>query len=130
VRQYIGHTEGILPVAVSPDGKLIASEAHDETVRIWELATGKELHKLPGHTSQGTSNLAFSPNSKALATVGGDNALRLYDTATGKEVLKLDGHGDDVNSLDFSPDGKLPPRPATTTPSACGTSPPARKCRR
>jgi WD40 repeat protein len=107
MRTFSGHTAAVLPVAVSPDGKLAASEGQDAVVRIWELATGKEVRTVPGHESQGTTNVAFSPDSKHLVTVSGeDYSLVLWETATGKEVRKFKGHQADVNSLEFSADGK------------------------
>src|SRR5262245_1662976 len=58
-----GHSKGIFHVACSPDGKLLATGSRDHTARIWELATGKELHVLTDHT-QDVHSSAFSPDRK------------------------------------------------------------------
>jgi WD40 repeat protein len=60
VRTLEGHTLAVTSVAFSPDGKLLASGSWDNTVKLWEVATGRELRTLKGHTDHATS-VAFSP---------------------------------------------------------------------
>jgi WD40 repeat protein len=97
-------------VAVSPDGKMIASGASDQTVRLWETATGRELFPpLTGHGDKVTA-LAFSPDGKTLVSAGGteDRTLKVWNTATGKEVrtIRDPGPTNDIPMLLVSPDGK------------------------
>src|SRR6476646_10148742 len=47
-----GHGGGIFSVAFSPDGRRIASASRDNTVKLWDAVTGKELRTLKGHTNQ------------------------------------------------------------------------------
>jgi WD40 repeat protein len=101
------HTGSVNAVAFSPDGKQIATKGHDAAARLWDVATGKELHKFDVAEDPGTSNVAFSPDGKGLAVVGRDNNVLVFDTATGKEARRFAGHNSFVTSLHFSPDGKV-----------------------
>src|SRR5262249_48637415 len=113
-----GHTDGVINLAVSSDGKTIASGAwlgHTEReVRLWDVATGKNVRTLTGHAG-GTGALAFLPGGKRLLTGGHDRLLRLWDVTTGKEVRNFTGHPGGLHSLAVSRDGK-------TAVSCCGSS--------
>jgi RNA polymerase sigma factor (sigma-70 family) len=99
------HDESVHAVEFSPDGKVLASAGHDGTVRLWDPATGKELHRLEGHKGQ-VSGVAFAPDGKALATGDADGMVRLWDSATGKRLWEGNERMMSVLSLAFSPDGK------------------------
>jgi WD40 repeat protein len=100
------HAFGVRSVAISPDGKTIASGSQKGTIRLWDAATGRELKVLTGHTA-GVDGLAFSPDGKLLASSSWDHSARLWEVATGRVVHNLAGHQSDVNSVAFSKDGKL-----------------------
>jgi len=100
-----GHTKQVNVVCFSPDGRHLASASDDETVKIWDAATGKEERTLTGHGA--VHGVCFSPDSKRLASGGADKTVSVWNTATGKEELTLRGHLDAVNGVCFSRDGKL-----------------------
>jgi WD40 repeat protein len=62
------HSSGVHSVAFSPDGKQVVSGSADQTVRLWDAATGAALQTLVGHSDRVTS-VAFSPDSKLLPTL-------------------------------------------------------------
>ena len=102
---FTGHTTEIFHVAFSPDGKSLAAGSMGKTIKLWDIATGKELHTLKGH-SRYVSSVAFAPDGKSLASASPDKTIKLWDTGTGKELLTLEGHSKGVSSVAFSADGK------------------------
>ena len=74
----------------SPDGKYVASSSCDDTVRVWQTATGKEVYRLPGHGHYGGNrDVRFTSDGKQLASWGDDMRIYFWDVATGKAVQEL-----------------------------------------
>jgi WD40 repeat protein len=101
---FAGHTAVVSAVAVTSDGKTLASGSYDATIKLWDLATGKETATLRGHTA-GVYSVVFAPNGKTLASASHDDTARLWDVASGKEVVAIK-HGYHVKRVVFTPDGK------------------------
>jgi type II secretory pathway pseudopilin PulG len=100
-----GHSDGVTSVAVSPDGRRIASASWDRTVKVWDAITSQELLTLKGHTAS-ISCVVFSPDGQRLASVSLDQTGKVWDAATGQELLALKGHSGKLWSVAFSPDGQ------------------------
>lgn len=100
-----GHSGAVKTVAFSPDGKTLASGSEDNTIKLWELATGRELRAFTGH-SDNVFSVAFSPDGKILASGSVDRTIRLWDVAKGQELRTLSGHANSIFSVAFSFDGK------------------------
>jgi len=92
-------------VAFSPDGKSLAGAGPAYTIRLWDLATGKERAVLKGH-GWTVMSLAFSPDGKLLASGADDNMARLWDIATGSQIAQLTGPKTGIVQVAFTPDGR------------------------
>jgi len=102
-----GHTDVVLSVAFSPDGKTLASGSRDDTIRLWDVGSGQQIGEpLTGHTWTVTS-VAFSPDGETLASGSWDDTIRLWDVHSGQPIGEpLRGHTATVYSVAFSPDGE------------------------
>ncbi|KAG8781199.1 hypothetical protein FRC12_022131 [Ceratobasidium sp. 428] len=100
------YKDSVFTVAVSPDGRWVASGSYDHTVCIWDSHTGQIVAgPLVGHTDL-IESVAFSPNNDRVASGSKDNTIRIWDSKTGKLAAgPFEGHTDSVRSVMFSPNG-------------------------
>ncbi len=112
-RRIAGGRQGghaIVNCALSFDSQLLATASYDGTARIYDAATGREVHVLraAGGAVGDQSvvwSVAFSPDGTRLATGSKDRRIRLWDVATGRELITLTRHAGTVMCLAWSPDG-------------------------
>jgi WD40 repeat protein len=94
-------------VEFSADGRLLGAGTGGVdwefvgAIMIWDVATGKQVRRLPGH---GAKCIAFSPDGQRLATGGTDLTVRVWELASGQEALTLRGHTDYLRTVAFTPD--------------------------
>ena len=84
-----GHSDIITTLAISPDGKTLATGSPDKLIKLWDLATGKERLTLKGHTHW-VYALAFSPDGARLATASLDRTVKIWDVKMRREIAKLE----------------------------------------
>jgi WD40 repeat protein len=99
------HSKEVSALAMSPDGRLLATGCEDGKARLFEARTGAPIGEPFAHAGP-VVVLAFSPDGKWLATGSEDKTGRLLDTATGAPAPAVFAHDDHVHSLAFFPDGK------------------------
>ncbi len=101
----VAHSGPVNALAVSLDGKTLASGSDDNTIKLWSLPDGKLLATLEGHKNR-VNALAISPDGKTLASGSDDTTVKLWSLPDGKLLATLEEHKDRVNALVISPDGK------------------------
>ncbi|KAJ6025071.1 hypothetical protein N7540_005868 [Penicillium herquei] len=101
-----GHSGWIRSMAFSPNGALLASGSSDQTIRLWDMATGTLQQTLEGHSGS-VRSVAFSPNGALLASSSTDWTVRLWDIVTGTLQRTFKGHLGSIESMAFSPKGIL-----------------------
>jgi dipeptidyl aminopeptidase/acylaminoacyl peptidase len=106
-----GHTGAVHALAFRPDGQRLATAGADQTVKVWDASTGKELFTLKDH-SMPVQGVAWEPDGRHLLSVastfdgGGPGEVRRWDAGTGEPVLKLTGHALPTMAVAVSPDGQ------------------------
>jgi WD40 repeat protein/uncharacterized caspase-like protein len=105
VRQ-LGHSGSVTSISFSPDGRILVSAGFDKSLKMWDVASGRELRTLTGHTGR-VKAVAFSPDGRAVLSGSDDNTLKLWDPADGRVLRTFTGHRDSVNAAMFSPDGRM-----------------------
>ncbi len=100
-----GGAGAVLAVAFDPGGTSLATGGSEGIVRVWNLATGRELVRLAGHESD-VQDLAFSPDGELLVSASIDRTVRVWDVAQGVARAVLHGHEARAKCLAFSEDGR------------------------
>jgi WD40 repeat protein/tRNA A-37 threonylcarbamoyl transferase component Bud32 len=92
-------------VTFSTDGQRLITGGEEQTVKVWDVKSGRLIQALPGHTGD-VYCVAVSPHGRWIASAGIDTTIRLWDAKTWKPLHRLRGHTGVICSLAFSPDGR------------------------
>jgi WD40 repeat protein len=102
VAELHGHSDDILHLAFSEDGRQIITAGADSTARVWEAQNGGTRLQLLGHAGA-VFDASFSPDWKQVVTAGADGTIRIWDVADSK---RLRWHGAAAQSAAFGPKGE------------------------
>ncbi len=100
---------GEVEMAYAPDGKTVATESEDGTLRLWDVATAKLLHQERLGGRQNLASIAFSPDARSqLLAIATERVVRLWDATHRRDVRTIAIEGEDPpTGLAFSPDGTI-----------------------
>lgn len=103
-----GHTNNVTALAVTRDGKFLATGSTDKTIRLWDMSSGtaRLARVFQGHSEE-VSALAFSPDGKTLASGSQDQSVRFWKVSLSDDHQNYDEHTGYVWTAAFSPDGRL-----------------------
>ncbi len=104
-RDLLETTDSAFAVAFSPDSTRLAAAGADRAVRVWDVATGKELALIEDHADW-IFDLAWSPDGKRLATASRDKTSKVFDVEKKESVATFPGHAEAVQAVAFAADGK------------------------
>ncbi len=101
----IGHAGEVTSVSWSPDGTRIVSGSNDNTLRIWDVASGGNSQRMEGDEGHGLGEVAWSPDGTLGVSGSSRGTLHIWDAANGENLLTLERHASGVSSVAWSPDG-------------------------
>jgi len=100
-----GHSGVVWNAVFHPDRSTIITAGSDSTARVWDAASGQQIHAILGHQFE-VFYVDYSPDGKMFATCSRDREIKLWDASNYQLIRKLSGHKNSIWSVNFSPDGK------------------------
>jgi WD40 repeat protein len=105
VGRFPGHTNEVMDLVLSGDGRFLVTCDADGVIRVWDPTSRASLHTLRGHRG-GINALAMSPDGRRVLSGGGDQVLRLWDVERGQLLREFPGHGGTILAIAVTPDGR------------------------
>lgn len=99
----LGHARNVLSVAYAQDGRTALTGGDDQTARLWDIVTAKEIRRFTGH-SDSVQSVAVSVDRQTVLTGSADSTARLWNSLTGIELRRFE-HSTAVTAVAFSPKG-------------------------
>ncbi|MCI0682821.1 MAG: hypothetical protein L0Y71_12030 [Gemmataceae bacterium] len=106
LRELVQTDDAMLAIALSPDGKKLASAGTDRLLRVWDLPSGKLEHTIENHADW-VFGLAFAPDGKHLATASRDKTAKVWDLSAKESMLTFPDHQNSVYAVAITADGKF-----------------------
>ena len=105
-RTLLGHRDYVYQLAISADGRRLASCGYDKSIRVWDVEAGRVVSVLREHTDA-VFAVAFSPDDKWIASGAGDRSVKIWDAQKGVRLYTLTDATEAVTSLQFRPGAAL-----------------------
>jgi WD40 repeat protein len=102
-----GHSGWVLNVAFTPDGRTLVSTGDDDTIRLWDVTTHRQVGDAFTAGVGPVLTLAVSPDGRTIATGGTHSDVRLWDVASHRQIAALPADAQYIGSVAFSPDGRM-----------------------
>lgn len=102
----MGHSHIVNSLAMSADAKFLISGSQDQTIRVWNLATGELIHILKGHQDS-VNAVVLSPNEQIIASASADKTIKLWHLQSGELLGTFTGHTNAVTTLSFTNSGEM-----------------------
>ncbi|HCQ21371.1 MAG: WD40 repeat domain-containing protein [Aphanizomenon sp.] len=102
----MGHSHIVNSLAMSADAKFLISGSQDQTIRVWNLATGELIHILKGHQDS-VNAVVLSPDEQIIASASADKTIKLWHLQSGELLGTFTGHTNAVTTLSFTTSGEM-----------------------
>ncbi len=106
IYNLMGHSHIVTTLAISADAKFLVSGSQDQTIRVWNLATGELVHTLKGHRDS-VNAVALSPDEQIIASGSADKTIKLWHLGSGELLGTFTGHANTVTALSFTASGEM-----------------------
>ena len=97
------HQNTVNSIIVTSNGRNAVSCSADNTIKIWDVTTGQEIHTLQGHTAA-VNAIAITSDDTKIVSCSADNTIKIWDVTTGQEIHTLQGHTAAVNAIAITSD--------------------------
>ena len=105
LREYTGHSGSVTGLALTADGKLLVTSGEDKTVRVWDVASGKQMRSFQGHMTKATA-VAARGDGRQVASASEDGAIRVWDLNTTDDHRAMSEAKESLWAVAISADGK------------------------
>lgn len=105
LRDFTGHTKTVTGMCVTPDGQFLVTSSEDQSVRVWEVKSGKQVRSFQGHMTK-ASAVAARGDGRQVASGSEDGAVRVWDMSASDEHRAMTDSKESLWAVAVSPNGK------------------------